>query len=205
MKLPEHVALSYLLAQLGPEQTFGSTGTVLMIAAGVLPDLDGLSILGGWRCHDTYHRVLGHGLPVTLFGPALLAALGAWLLGPASFGPLWAWLQLSLVTHLATDLLFYCWPTQLAWPVSHRTVMGLGLVQWNDLVPTLLLYGGCLVALAQPRAAAAAAVSLLGLAGYLIWRARRSPGVSGWSAWLAGGWARRAPRVWRWLTGDFIP
>src|SRR5205809_209618 len=74
MKIPEHLALSYLLAQLGPQQTFGPAGTVLMMAAGMLPDLDGVSILGGWNAHRKYHRKVGHGLPITLLGPLLLPA-----------------------------------------------------------------------------------------------------------------------------------
>jgi hypothetical protein len=197
MKLPEHLALSYLLALLGPQQQFGPAGTGLMLAAGFLPDLDTLTVLAGWRWHRRYHRVIGHGLPVTLAGPPLLAALGA-ALGVAAFVPLWAWLQLALVAHLATDVLFYRWPVQLAWPLSRRG-LGLGLVGWNDLVPTLLLYAGVALAAAWP-AAATAALAAVGL--YLSWRAlgARPP----WLAWLAGDWARRAPRVCRWLTGDFL-
>src|SRR3954451_15995874 len=118
MKIPEHLALSYLLAQFGVAQEFGAAGTSLMLLAGMLPDLDGLSILGGWRCHRTYHRVLGHGLPVTLFGPALLALAGSRVLGQDVFLTLWAWLQLSLFAHLTTDCLFYRWPVQLLWPLS---------------------------------------------------------------------------------------
>src|SRR5207253_203520 len=119
MKIPEHLALSYLLAQLGPQQTFGPAGTVLMMAAGMLPDLDGVSILGGWNAHRKYHRKVGHGLPMTLLGPLLLTLfltprldLWAWL-------TLWAWLQLSLLLHLAVDLLFYRWRVQLLWPMSN--------------------------------------------------------------------------------------
>jgi hypothetical protein len=200
MKLPEHLAFSYLLAQLGVQQEYGSLGTALTLAAGILPDLDGLSILGGWRCHRRYHRVLGHGLPVTLAGPLALAATGAWL-GEVLFWPLWGWLQFSLLLHLVTDVCFYRWPAELAWPLSRRG-LGLGLIGWNDLVPTLLLYGGVAMACAWPRlapAAAAAALAALGI--YIVWRSLTGPVRSGW---LTGGWARRSPRFWRWLTGDFI-
>ncbi len=68
MKIPEHITFSYLLAQFGVQQQYGATGTALMIAAGMLPDLDGITILGGWRCHNKYHRVVGHGLPLTVAG-----------------------------------------------------------------------------------------------------------------------------------------
>ncbi|MBI1913531.1 MAG: metal-dependent hydrolase [Planctomycetes bacterium] len=205
MKIPEHLALSYLLAQFGVAQEFGAAGTGLVLLAGMLPDLDGLSILGGWRCHRTYHRVLGHGLLVTLFGALLLALVGAWALGQSGvFLTLWAWLHLSLLAHLATDCLFYSWPVQLLWPFSTWGV-GFGLVAWNDLVPTLILYAAAALALAWPVAttlAAVGGVALLGL--YLGWRAWRPRPHRGWGGWLTGGWARRSPRYWRWLTGDFI-
>ncbi|HYT88111.1 MAG TPA: metal-dependent hydrolase [Gemmataceae bacterium] len=202
MKLPEHVAFSALLAQLGAQQDYGPTGTALVIAAGLLPDLDGLTILGGWRCHRTYHRVIGHGLPVTLGGPLALTLFGAWLLGPVALGPLWCWLQLSVLAHLVSDFLFYRWPVQLLWPFSSRGV-GFGWIGWNDLIPTLILYGGVALAIVWPGyLVAAASLGLLAL--YVGWRGFRSPAPWGWAGWLTGAWAPRGPRLCRWLTGDFV-
>jgi membrane-bound metal-dependent hydrolase YbcI (DUF457 family) len=202
MKIPEHLAFSILLAQFGVQQEYGPAGTALMIGAGILPDLDGLSILGGWRCHRTYHRVLGHGLPVTLAGPALLALLGSAGLGLGGFLPLWLWLQAALLAHLLTDICFYRWPVQLLWPFSSRG-WGMGLIGWNDLVPTLLLYTGVLCTwLGSPPWVAALSLGLL--AGYVACRAWVPLPRTGWSGWLTGNWARRSAPVWRWLTGDFI-
>jgi membrane-bound metal-dependent hydrolase YbcI (DUF457 family) len=205
MKLPEHLALSYLLAQFGVQQEYGPGGTALVIAAGLLPDLDGVTILAGWRCHRKYHRVIGHGLPLTLAGPALLAWLGAHLLHLGAPGPLWLWLwlQISLLAHLITDVLFYRWPAALLWPFSSRG-FGLGLVGWNDLVPTLILYSAAAACLAGAPPGAAAA-GILTLALYLGWRAAVGRPEHVWAAWLAGDWAARAAPFWRWLTGDFIP
>jgi membrane-bound metal-dependent hydrolase YbcI (DUF457 family) len=202
MKIPEHFALSFLLAQFGVQHEYGPAGTALMIGAGILPDLDGLSILGGWRWHRTYHRVLGHGLPMTLAGPALLALLGARLLGLGEFLPLWLWLQAALFAHLLTDILFYRWPAQLLWPFSSRG-WGLGLIGWNDLVPTLLLYAGVL-GTCFGRAPWVAGISLGLLAAYVACRAWVPLPRTAWSAWLTGNWARRSAPLWRWLTGDFI-
>jgi inner membrane protein len=203
MKLPEHVTLSFLLAQLDAAPRFGPGGTALMIAAGLLPDLDGVTLVAGWRVYRRYHRVVGHGLPVTLFGPALLAGAAAWM-GVGPFVPLWAWAQTSLLAHLATDGVFYRWPVQLLWPVSSRGP-GLGLVTWNDLVPTIVLYAASVVALAWPEASLAAATVGLGtFCVYLAWRAWRPRSRFGWSAWITGDWARTTPRPWRWLTGDFV-
>jgi membrane-bound metal-dependent hydrolase YbcI (DUF457 family) len=202
MKLPEHIAFSYLLAQFGPQQQFGPVGTALVVASGLLPDLDGLTVLGGWGCHRRYHRVLGHGLPVTLLGPLALALAGIWLVPGVALLPLWLWLQLSLLAHLVTDFLFYRWPVQLLWPLSTRGV-GFGWVAWNDLVPTLILYGGAGLTLVLP-APAVAGASLDLLALYVGWRAFRAPDWYGVTGWLAGRWARSSPRVCRWLTGDFV-
>jgi membrane-bound metal-dependent hydrolase YbcI (DUF457 family) len=202
MKIPEHVAFSFLLAQLGVQQEYWPAGTALVIAAGNLPDLDGLSILGGWRCHRTYHRVLGHGLPLTLAGPALLAWLGSGALHLGGFLPLWGWLQAALLAHLVTDLCFYRWPVQLLWPFSGRG-LGLGLVPWNDLVPTLLLYAGVAGCLAGG-GPLAAGLCLGMLAVYVGGRAWLAGPHRGWYGWLAGGWARQSAPLLRWLTGDFI-
>src|SRR5688572_25436546 len=171
MKIPEHLALSYLLAQLGPQPLQSPAGTLLVMVAGMLPDLDGVSILGGWKCHLRYHRKVGHGLPVTLFGPPLLALAGSPHVDGGSWVGLWAWLQVSLLLHLLVDLLFYRWKVQLLWPFSNWG-LGFGLIGWNDLVPTLILYVTTATALNWPATApwaAIAAFSLLAL--YLGWRA----------------------------------
>src|SRR5262249_32439192 len=106
MKPTEHVTFSFLLAQLGVQQEYGPAGTLLVVAAGTLPDLDGLTLLAGWKVYRKFHRVLGHGLPMTLAGPALLALCGTCGLGLRPFGPLWAWLQVSLLAHLFADVCF---------------------------------------------------------------------------------------------------
>ncbi len=204
MKIPEHLALSCLLAQLGVQEQYGPGGTALMIAAGFFPDLDGVSLLGGWRLYRVCHRMAGHGILVTLGGPALLAALGSFVLQLGPLWPLWAWLQLALLAHLFSDVAFYGWPVQLFWPFSNRA-WGFGLIAWNDLVPTLLLYLGMAVCLAFPAAASrvAGGVSAM-LLSYIGWRALRPRPRHGWRGWLTGNWAPRVAPVWRWLTGDFV-
>jgi hypothetical protein len=203
MKLPEHVAASFLLAQLGVQQEFGWPGTMLVIAAGCLPDLDGIGIVGGWRFYRKYHRILGHGLPMTLLGPLALASFGVWVFH-LPFLPIWIWSQISLLFHLLTDVSFYNWPVQLFWPMFKRG-WAVGLLSWNDLVPTALLYCGTALALVWPEQAVWIGLAfLLSLASYLVWRIGR-PGPEGsWEEWIAGGWAERSPRFCRWLTGDFV-
>ncbi len=204
MKIPEHVTLSILLAQFGVHQEYGWAGTTLLIAAGCLPDLDGAAIVAGWRFYRRYHRILGHGILVTLLGPPLLALIGVATFGWSAFLPFWIWTQVSLLGHLVTDVCFYNWPAQLLWPFSSRG-WAVGLLTWNDLVPTLILYTATAAALLVPTVAVAAAAGGIGaLAAYLLWRAARPRPDTGWSGWLTGSWAAQSAPVWRWLTGDFI-
>jgi membrane-bound metal-dependent hydrolase YbcI (DUF457 family) len=204
MKVPEHLALSFLTAQFGVHQQYGPGGTALMMFAGFLPDLDAVTALAGWDVYRRWHRKLGHGLPMTLCGPAVLALLGAFVLDLGPFLPLWLWLQAALLGHLISDVLFYRWPVQLLWPLSRRG-WAAGLIGWNDLVPTLSLYAGVGLVLALPEfAPQGALMGILGVVLYLAWRRRHARPRSRWEAWLAGGWTRRSRRLVRWLTGDFL-
>jgi hypothetical protein len=203
MKVPEHIAFSFLLAQLGVQQEYSWPATSLVIAAGCLPDLDGIGIVAGWRFYRRYHRILGHGLPMTILGPLILAGVGC-LLSNLPFFPIWCWLQLSLLCHLLTDVSFYNWPVQLLWPLSRRG-WAFGLLSWNDLVPTLLLYGGVVTVLVWPAHGPWISLTiLLGLLAYLYWRSKRREPSGRIEEWLAGGWAGGTPRFYRWLTGDFV-
>jgi hypothetical protein len=204
MKFPEHVTFSFLLAQCGPQQHYGWAGTALVVLAGNLPDLDVLTLFGGYRFYRNYHRVLGHGVLMTLLGPLVLALFGSGVLGMGPFWPLWGCLQLAVLLHLLTDVSFYRWPVQLLWPFSPRG-WGIGLLTWNDLVPTLMLYSGTAVALALPAAALPAALSTFGvLFFYLGWRSVNPRPRTGWRGWLTGNWALDAAPIWHWLTGDFM-
>src|SRR5262249_11998299 len=158
--------------------------TLLVVLAGNLPDLDGLTVLAGWRVYRAYHRIIGHGLPLTLAGPALLALFGSLVLDLGPFWPLWGWLQAALLIDLFTDVCFYRWPVQLFWPLSARA-WGLGLISWNDLVPTLVLYTATAAALVWPALAPTeAALGLSAFLVYLAWRAWRPRSRWGWSAWV---------------------
>lgn len=204
MKIPEHIALSYLLAQLEVQQQYGSTGTAFMIVAGCLSDIDGVTILGGWQCYRKYHRRLGHGLPMTCFGAAFLAVVYNAIFRNGPIVTIWFWLQVSLMAHLYTDACFYRWPIQLLWPVS-TAGWEAGLLHWNDLCPTIILYLSCVVIVVWPGAAQnAAMVGICFLAQYLIWRIWHPQPLTNGGVWLAGAWARRSPRICRWLTGDFV-
>src|SRR5205823_11742749 len=89
MKVPEHLALSFLMAQFGVQQQYGPGGTALVMLAGFLPDLDAVTAVAGWDVYRRWPRKLGHGLPMTLLGPVSLALLGAFVFHLGPFLPLW--------------------------------------------------------------------------------------------------------------------
>jgi membrane-bound metal-dependent hydrolase YbcI (DUF457 family) len=204
MKFPEHLTLSFLMAQMQVQPEYGTAGTILVLLAGNLPDLDTLTFFFNRRLFRNYHRIVGHGLPVTLAGPALLAWFGSQVLKLGPFLPLWGWLQAGLLVHLFTDISFYRWPVQVLWPVSSRG-WAFGWVSWNDLVPTLVLYVASALVLFWPGEAQRIALIGIGTFGaYLGWRAWRPRPELGWEGWLTGGWTHESARFWRWLTGDIV-
>jgi hypothetical protein len=58
MQDPIHLAISWLIGHRLPERR----DRRLVTWAGVLPDLDALSLLGGAAAHSEYHHVVTHGL-----------------------------------------------------------------------------------------------------------------------------------------------
>src|SRR5262249_8128105 len=82
-------------------------------------------------------------------------------------------LQVSLLAHLATDVLAGRWPVQLFWPLS-ASRWHLGLVAKDDPILGLVLYAAALTALCSHTLAFASAVAGVGrLAVYLARRASR--------------------------------
>jgi membrane-bound metal-dependent hydrolase YbcI (DUF457 family) len=59
MQVPTHLAISWLIGHRLPERR----DRRLVTWAGVLPDLDALSLLGGAGAYCEYHHVLTHGIP----------------------------------------------------------------------------------------------------------------------------------------------
>lgn len=175
MTIPQHLALSFLLAQFDVQPRYGIGGTALVVAAGVLPDLDRLSLLAGWHAHRTCRNAAGHGLPVALAAPLLLGLLGSEVFQLGPLRPLWCWLQIALVAHLVTDVFSCRWPVKLLWPFSVRG-WGFGLIPRSFPALALLLYAAAGTALCSATLAPfAAGVGVAGLVVSLTWRACRPP------------------------------
>lgn len=116
-----HAELSWLMAQGLRERR----DRILITCAGLAPDLDGLSLLGGTDAYVRYHHILFHG-----YVGALLTALVCTVLARQR-----AWVgALSLLAfhlHLLCDLAGSGpgWPIAYFWPTSSVEWFWKG--QWN--------------------------------------------------------------------------
>ncbi|PZR08836.1 MAG: hypothetical protein DI536_23360 [Archangium gephyra] len=133
-----HGELSWLAAQKLTERR----DRLLVTLGGVLPDLDGLTLLAGEDAYGRWHHVLTHGIVAAVVLSAVLAAFAMRRL--AVFG-------LALVTfhlHLCCDLLGSGpgWPLYYLWPFSRVETFWSGqwdLASWQNsligLAATLLV------------------------------------------------------------------
>lgn len=116
-----HAELSWL----GAQKLTDRRDRILVTLGGVLPDLDGLTLLAGEEMYGRWHHVLTHGILSAVAISAVLAmfARKKW----AVFGLAFAAFHL----HLFCDLLGSGpgWPLYYLWPMSREQVMWSG--QWN--------------------------------------------------------------------------
>ena len=134
-----HGELSWLLAQGLPDRR----DRWLVTAAGLLPDLDGLTLLAGEELYGKWHHVLTHGAVAAAGCTLVLAAFARRKLAVAG---------LSLAAfhlHLLCDLAGSGpgWPIHYVWPFSMHETMWSGqwnLASWQNSVIGLLATLACL-------------------------------------------------------------
>lgn len=71
MHIPTHILSGWIGGNLVP--SFGARERFFCMLAAFVPDLDGLSLLGGWECYQDWHHVLMHNLLVALAGSGVMA------------------------------------------------------------------------------------------------------------------------------------
>ena len=116
-----HGELSWLMAQGLPDRR----DRVMVTVGGLLPDLDGLTLLAGEEWYGRWHHVLTHGVVAAVACTAALAGFARRRL--AVFGLALAAFHL----HLSCDLAGSGpgWPIHYVWPFSMHETMWSG--QWN--------------------------------------------------------------------------
>lgn len=118
MQPPIHLAISWLVGHRLSERR----DRRLVTWAGVLPDLDGVSLLFGLGAYSTYHHVISHGIVAAVLITAIWTAFARDKMKTA---------LLSLVAfhvHLLCDLVGSGaqgepWPITYLWPFSHREII----------------------------------------------------------------------------------
>jgi membrane-bound metal-dependent hydrolase YbcI (DUF457 family) len=144
-----HIGLSWIVASLWPG---ARRDRWLVVAAGVLPDLDGAGIVWSEEAYLAVHRAAGHGL---LFALLVLAAVALRARAP---WPTAALAMASFHLHLLLDVVGtgglpvrYLWPlSDRGWTYGGRWV----LASWPNAVVMALTLAGVL-ALAWRRRGAA--------------------------------------------------
>ena len=148
MHPPTHALLSWLLAEAGGLEHRRDRGLVL--AAGLLPDLDGLSILFGQEAYLTWHRILLHH-GVGAAGIALLtAAVARARLRTAALA------LVSTHLHFVCDMLGSAGPDGSIWRIPYLVPFDMahpgfapawqwGLASWQNVSITVLCLVACAV------------------------------------------------------------
>ena len=116
-----HAELSWLGAQKLNERR----DRILVTLGGVLPDLDGLTLLAGEEYYGKWHHVLTHGIVSAVLISAALALFAKRKL--AVFALAFAAFHLHLLCDLAGS--GPGWPIHYLWPFSLEEIMWSG--QWN--------------------------------------------------------------------------
>jgi inner membrane protein len=116
-----HAELSWL----GAQRLAFRRDRLLVTLAGVLPDLDGLTLLAGEEFYGRWHHVLTHGIFSALAISTVLAVFAD--RKRAVFGLAFAMFHLHLLCDLAGS--GPGWPIHYLWPLSDEQLMWSG--QWN--------------------------------------------------------------------------
>lgn len=137
-----HIGLSWIVANAGPRP---ARDRWLIVAAGVLPDLDGIGILWSEHAYAAVHRAAGHGLVFIVLWTLVVVRYAERPVGTTVLA------LLSFHLHLFLDAvgtgglpIRYFWPlSDAGWTYAGRWT----LASWpNAVVMTVTLFGVLLVA-----------------------------------------------------------
>ncbi len=133
MHLPTHLAISWLIGQGLPERR----DRRLLAWAGVVPDLDALSLLGGAGAFIRFHHSVTHGIVAAVIVTAVCPVMARDRLRVAGLA------LLTFHVHLLCDLLGsgVDWSIAYFWPFSNKelfTPYGWPLASWQNISITVV-------------------------------------------------------------------
>ena len=196
MTLPEHAICSLMIAELGVRQRLGLRGVLVVVAAGIAPDLDTAAKLFGDQYFWKLHHALGHSILSIVAISAVSASVGSVVLRLRNFGLLFRWSLLATVAHCLTDSLYW-WGIQPFWP-AHSYELCFKLIEYLDLFVLTIWLGGATWLFRASKSESVnsgrvAAVTLSTFTGYVLLRAIL-PKPTGVFHLLTGGWMYAAPQ-----------
>ena len=199
MTLPEHAICSLMIAELGVRQRLGFRGVLVVVAAGVAPDLDTAAKLFGDQYFWKLHHALGHSILSVLVIAAVSSVVGSVALKLRNFGLLFRWSLLAAIAHCMTDSLYW-WGIQPFWPANSYELC-FKLIEYLDLFVLTIWLGGAGWLYRTSRATEGsltgcrrvAILTLSTFAGYVLLRAVL-PEPTGVLHLLTGGWMYAAPQ-----------
>jgi len=170
MDLLSHALVGGLVASAGLQKKYGLAATATIVAANVIPDLDGALMVLGPKYFFRYHR---HPLTHSVGGAMLLSvALTAFLCLATPLKRPWLVFGISLsgmMMHLLSDLLTP-WPIPILYPFSSRGY-SLDLVHFFDPFLLFALGAGCFLLNRWPqRSTALLALTAMVITSYLGFR-----------------------------------
>lgn len=171
MDLLSHALVGGLVAAVGLQKKYGLVASVTMVAANLIPDLDGALAVMGPKYFLQYHR---HPLTHSVGGAALLSAVLTTVVCLATPfkrpGLIFSISFMGMMLHLISDLLTP-WPIPLLWPFSAKAY-SLDLINFIDPFLLAVLGMGFLVVQRRPMWAVPPLVfTMLVTSGYLGFRA----------------------------------
>lgn len=192
MTLPEHAICSLMIAELGVRQRMGWRGVLVVVTAGIAPDLDTASKLFGDVYFWKLHHALGHSLLSVSAIATIAAAAGRIVLKLQPFAILFKWCLLAATVHCLTDSLYW-WGVQPFWPFDSHEVC-FEVLEYLDLIVLTVWLGGAIWLFRSPGKRPFVAKATLRLfAAYVILRAVL-PQPTGMFHLLTGGWMYAAPK-----------
>lgn len=192
MTLPEHTICSLMIAELAVRQRLGLRGVLVVVVAGIAPDLDAAAKLFGDQYFWKLHHALGHSALSVAAISILTAATGAYVARLHHFKLLFGWCVVAATVHCLTDS-FYWWGIQPFWPVDSYEVC-FEVLEYLDLIVLTIWLGGAVWLFRSPtKRPRVATVTLCSFAAYVAVRSVL-PKPTGLFHLLTGGWMYAAPQ-----------
>jgi len=167
-------------------------GVLVVVVAGIAPDLDTASKLFGDEHFWKLHHALGHSILSIIVIAVASAAGGSVVLRLRNFARLFGWSLVAATVHCLTDSLYW-WGIQPFWPVDSYEVC-FQVLEYLDLIVLAIWLGGAIWLYRMPTNGRQVAAITLGLFTVYVVMRTVLPPPTGVFHLLTGGWMYAAPQ-----------